>query len=74
MPIIQKQIEVSYVLHFDYTQMNDVMMILKQFGCTVINQEMQLFCLMKIGVPINRLDEVLYKLNDMQGISIEKDK
>lgn len=73
-PIIQKQIEVSYVLHFDYTQMNDVMMILKQFGCTVINQEMQLFCLMKIGVPINRLDEVLYKLNDMQGISIEKDK
>lgn len=73
-PIIQKQVEIKYVVHFDYTQMNDIMMILKQYNCTVINQEMQLFCAMTIGVPINRQEEVLYKLNDMKGVSVEKIK
>jgi uncharacterized YigZ family protein len=73
-PIVQKQVEVKYVVHFDYTQMNDIMMILKQYNCTVINQEMQLFCAITIGVPINRQEEVLYKLNDMKGVSVEKIK
>ena len=73
-PIIQKQVEIKYVVHFDYTQMNDVMIILKQYNCTVINQEMQLFCAITIGIPINRQEEVLYKLNDMKGVSVEKIK
>lgn len=73
-PIVQKQVEIKYVVHFDYTQMNDIMMILKQYNCTVINQEMQLFCAITIGMPINRQEEVLYKLNDMKGVSVEKIK
>ncbi len=71
-PIIQKQIEVMYQLQFDYTQMNDVMMVLKQFSCSVISQELQLFCIMKTGIPLNRLDEVLFKLNDIQGLHLDK--
>ncbi len=47
-PIIQKQVELAYSIEFDYTQMNDVMMILKQFNCKIIAQEMQLFCLKTI--------------------------
>src|SRR5690349_3140216 len=62
-PIVQKQLEVQYQLQFDYTQMNDIMIVLKQFNCTVISQELQLFCIMKIGIPLNRLDEVLFKLS-----------
>ena len=73
-PIIQKQVEIKYVVHFDYTQMNDVMIILKQYNCSVISQEMQLFCAITIGIPINRQEEVLYKLNDMKGVSVEKIK
>lgn len=73
-PIIQKQVEIKYVVHFDYTQMNDVMIILKQYNCSVISQEMQLFCAITIGIPINRQQEVLYKLNDMKGVSVEKIK
>lgn len=71
-PIIQKQVEIKYSVEFDYTRMNDVMMILKQYNCTVINQEMQLFCVITTGIPKNRLEEVLYKLNDMQGIGVRK--
>ncbi len=71
-PIIQKQIEIKYQLQFDYTQMNDVMMVLKQFNCSHISQELQLFCVMKTGIPLNRLDEVLFKLNDIQGLHLDK--
>jgi uncharacterized YigZ family protein len=71
-PIIQKQIEVNYSIQFDYTQMNEIMLVLKQYACTIIKQELQLFCNIQFGVPKNRLQEVLYKLNDMQNIELVK--
>jgi uncharacterized YigZ family protein len=71
-PVVEKQIEVNYSIEFDYTQMNDVMMIMKQFNCTIHSNEMQLFCNIKAGVPKNRLDEVLYRLNDLQDVSVKK--
>lgn len=71
-PIIQKQVELKYSIEFDYTQMNEVMMILKQFNCTVIAQEMQLFCMMQTGIPKNRLEEVLYRLKELQNVVTKK--
>ena len=67
-PIMQKQVEIKYSIEFDYTRMNEVMMILKQFNCTVITQEMQLFCIITAGIAKNRIAEVLYKLNDLQNV------
>ncbi|MBK8611611.1 MAG: YigZ family protein [Chitinophagaceae bacterium] len=71
-PIVEKQIEVDYSLEFDYTRMNEVMMILKQFNCAIHSNEMQLFCHIKTGVPKNRLDDVLNRLNDLQTVSVKK--
>jgi uncharacterized YigZ family protein len=71
-PAIQKPIEVMYELHFDYTLMNDVMMIIKQSGCNVAAQETQLFCVLKIGIPKARLEEVLHKLNDLHTLEVKK--
>jgi uncharacterized YigZ family protein len=71
-PIVQKQLEIKYQVQFDYTQVNDVMMVLKHFNCTIISQELQLFCVIKTGIPLNRLDEVLFKLNDLQGLHVDK--
>jgi len=71
-PIVPKQIEVKYIIHFDYTQMNDVMMVMKQCNCTVISQEMQLFCNVTAGVPKSRLTEVLYRLKELQNVDIKK--
>ena len=70
--IVQKPVESFYTLQFDYTRMNDVMMIIKQYNCTIINQEVQLFCMMSIGIPKNRQTEVIYKLNDLQHIEIRQ--
>ena len=73
-PVIQKSIEIIYDVNFDYTTMNEVMMVVKQFNCTVIHQEMQLFCLLKIGVPKSRLEEVLYRFKDLHTVTIQRSK
>lgn len=71
-PIIQKQVELKYSIEFDYTQMNEVMMVLKQFNCSIIAQEMQLFCMIQTGIPKNRLEEVLYRLKELQNVVTKK--
>ena len=71
-PVVQKAVEVNYKMQFDYTVMNEVMVAVKQCNCNVIHQEMQLFCNITIGIPKNRLDEVMFRLNDIKGIEIEK--
>ena len=69
-PIKQKPIERIYSLHFDYTQINEVMTIIKQFNCTIIAQEMQLFSKLIIGVPVKHLSEVLSVFKELKGVEI----
>src|SRR5882757_2759482 len=69
-PIVQRQVEKEYTLQFDYTQVNDVMTLVKQYNCRIIRQEMQLFCNMTIGIPTNRLAEVSYKLQELRNVEI----
>lgn len=71
-PIIQKQVEVVYQIQFDYTNMNEVHTILKQYNCSSIKQELQLFCSIIFGIPVNRLEEVLYKLKELKGAELIK--
>ena len=71
-PVVQKPVMVNYEIEFDYTAMNDVMQVLKQFNCQVVEQNMQLFSNMKIGIPRNRLDEVLYRLTDVRNVECRK--
>lgn len=71
-PAIQKPIELLYDLQFDYTRMNEVMMVVKQYNCSVLSQEMQLFCQLRIGIPKARLDEVVYKFKEMHTVELTK--
>jgi uncharacterized YigZ family protein len=71
-PIIQKPVEIGYELQFDYTQVNEVMNIIKQFNCTVISQEMQLFCIMHVGIAQSRLEEVLYRLKELHTVEVKQ--
>jgi uncharacterized YigZ family protein len=69
-PTVQKAVEINYELQFNYTEMNDVMRIIKQFNCTVLKNEMQLFCIIQAGIPKNQLNEVISALKDIRGIEI----
>ena len=69
-PIVQRPIELQYELNFDYHQMNEVMMIVKQYNCSVTEQEAQLFVQLKIGIPKARLEEALNKFNDLREVKL----
>lgn len=71
-PVVQKAIEVNYELHFDYTRMNEVMTIVKQMNCTVLDQQMNLFCVLKIGIAKAKLHETLYRLQDLHTVEVKE--
>ncbi len=69
-PIIKKPILQYYSLQFDYTQINEVITILKLFDCVIGNQQNQLFCNLEIGVPKLRVDDVLHRLKNLRNVEI----
>jgi uncharacterized YigZ family protein len=69
-PLVQKQVEEEYRVQFDYTQINDLMMLVRQYNCRVVHQDMQLFCNVTLAIPRNRVAEVRYKLQEMRNIEI----
>ena len=68
--IVQKPVLINYLLQFDYMQMNEVMNFIKQFDCIIHKQELQLFCLLEIGIPKNKMDAMLMKLKEVRGLEI----
>jgi uncharacterized YigZ family protein len=71
-PIVQKPVLLNYELQFDYTLMNEIMMVVKRFGCLVLENEAQLFCRMVIGIPKESLEACLAKLEDLHGVEVRK--
>jgi uncharacterized YigZ family protein len=69
---VQKSIEINYILQFDYTLMNPVMTIIKQLNCSVVGQEMQLFCRFTVGVPLSRQEEFVYRLGEINNVEVGK--
>ena len=68
--IIQKPVLILHRLQFDYLLMNDVMKLLKQYGCTIIKQQLQLFCLIETGIPKQNAAALLAKLKEINGVEI----
>jgi uncharacterized YigZ family protein len=70
-PVVHKPVLIYYRLQFDYTLMNEVMRILKHFDCAVLNQESQLFCMVEIGIPRKKLQEVLGRFHDLHTVEFK---
>jgi len=68
--ITRKPLLVNYRLQFDYTLMNEVMQIIRQYDCVIVKQETQLFCLFEIGIPKNKLEFVMNKLKDKYTVEV----
>ena len=68
--IIQKPVLVNFRLQFDYMLMNEVMKLVKHFDCVLFKQELQLFCLLDIGIPKNKLEAMFTRLKDIRGLEI----
>ncbi|SHF96490.1 uncharacterized protein, YigZ family [Arenibacter palladensis] len=51
--IIEKTLQQRYLLHFDYSEMDKVMRILKQHQMEIISQKMEMDCTLEISVRKN---------------------
>ena len=71
-PSVQKPVLCRYRLQFDYTLMNEIMLISKQFDCGVTQTQMNLFCSLTMDIPKNRLEHVLQKMASLRGVEVEK--
>jgi uncharacterized YigZ family protein len=69
-PLVQKPVIKKFSLHFDYTQMNEIMIILKQLQVEVIRQESQLFCTMQVAVPVSKVEELQYRINNLRDVEM----
>lgn len=69
-PIIQKPVLIQYELNFDYTLMNEVMIAIKRYGCVVMENKMQLFCRMTLGIPKANLEICVEKLRHLHGVEV----
>ena len=69
-PLVQKPVIKIFTLHFDYTQMNEIMIILKQLQAEIIKQETQLFCNMQVAIPLSRLEEMIYRIKNLRDVEI----
>ncbi|HET9745820.1 MAG TPA: YigZ family protein [Chitinophagaceae bacterium] len=68
--IVRKPILANYRLQFDYTILNEVMRIIKRLECVVLNQDLQLFCLMEIGIPKSNLELCLLQLQNLKSMEL----
>ena len=71
-PVLRKDIETIYKLHFDYTRMNEVMRIVKHRSARIVSQELQLFCEMTIAMPVKSAVITLNDLTEVQGVEYKK--
>lgn len=69
--IIEKPIVKKVFITFDYPAMNDVMQLLKQSEAEIYKQELQLFCEIKAGIPIQFAEEIINKLADLKGVEVK---
>jgi putative IMPACT (imprinted ancient) family translation regulator len=67
-PRMQRPVLANYRVEFEYTQLNDVMRLLKQCHCELYRQDLQLFSYIEFGVPKNREQELLYRLDDNRNL------
>ena len=69
-PIIRKPLLFNIKIEFDYTNLNEISTIIKQYNCHIIHQENMLFSKYTIAVPLEKKEEVIFKLDRLKNVEI----
>jgi len=72
--IIDKLVQDVYTLQFAHEQMNDVMRLVKENSLSVLIQQFDNLCTLQISIRKTKVNEVLGKLEKLQGVKISYDK
>ena len=71
-PATEKPILVEYELQFDYTLMNEVMIFVKRYSGVILQNEMQLFCRLVVGIPKAEEQVFSERVSDLHGVELRK--
>jgi uncharacterized YigZ family protein len=67
---IEKHVEKRFFIEFDYTVLNEVMMVIRNLNLTIYQQEQLLFCKFDLGVKVEDELLALKMLTDIRGVSL----
>lgn len=68
--VVEKKVEHEVTIDFDYTAMNDVMMMIRQVDGRIGAQDMGLFCRYKILIPLEHKEKTIKLLTHLRGVTI----
>ena len=69
--IIEKTIDLHYLISFDYKNMNKVMRVLKEKSIAIVSQNMNLSCEIEIAIRKNNAENIYEIFNSMFEINIK---
>ncbi len=66
--IMQKNIEINLEITCDYTVMNEVLQVFRQFEASIHDREQMLFCRFRIGVPVGKKEAFEKRITEIRGV------
>ncbi|WP_179414188.1 IMPACT family protein [Mucilaginibacter sp. E4BP6] len=69
--IIEKTLDDTYVIGFNYQQMNDIMKIIKEDNLTILEQQFDNNCMVKIAIRKMQVNRSINKLEKIEGAIIK---
>ncbi len=72
--VVEKWIEDTVSIEFDYPVMSEVLYLLKQSEATIHQQELQLFCNIVAGIPRKHINDYVSRLSEIRGVKVERVK
>jgi len=69
--VVEKWIEEVYELSFDYPVMGEVLYLLKQSEASVYQQDLQLFCVVRAGIPLKYRQQCIKQLSEIRGLTLK---
>ncbi len=68
--IVEKTINTHFFIRFDYKNMNKVMRVIKEKNLNVVNQVLELDCLIEISCRLTQKEEIFNAFNHIFEVSI----
>lgn len=73
-PAIRKPVTSSYLLSFDYTLLNEVMIAVKDYDCEIEKQEQSMFCSLQLAIPVVQMEAALHRFIKIRNLEISEIK
>lgn len=70
--IVERTIDVSYQLTFDYALINKVMRIVKEKNITIVDQELGVDCVYRIAIRKSEIEVVLARFESLYELELKK--